>query len=65
MPFEVLRLDEAAERAALSERSLRRQIKQGVGPAVTRLGGAVRVRSDMLESWLIERTTPRQDRAAA
>ncbi len=59
MPFEVLTKSEAAERARISRRQLDYQIRAGVGPAVTRIGGAVRVRSDELQAWL-ERCTVSQ-----
>ncbi len=56
MPFEVLTKKEAAERARISRRHLNYQIKAGTGPAITRIGCAVRVRSNALENWL-ERCT--------
>ncbi len=59
MPFEVLTKSEAAERARISRRQLDYQIRAGAGPAVTRIGGAVRVRSDELQAWL-ERCTVSQ-----
>lgn len=65
MPFKMLKVSEAAEQATISKRSLDRQIKQGTGPAVTRLGGAVRVRFDELQAWLERCTASRQERAAA
>ena len=65
MSFKMLKVSEAAEQANISRRLLDRQIKQGKGPAVTRLGGAVRVRSDELQAWLERCTAPRQDQAAA
>lgn len=66
MSFEVLTKAEAAERARISRRQLEYQIAAGRGPAITRIGGSVRVRSDVLEAWL-ERCTaaqPQQNRAA-
>lgn len=59
MPFEVLTKSEAVERARISRRQLDYQIRAGAGPAVTRIGGAVRVRSDELQAWL-ERCTVRK-----
>lgn len=56
MPFEVLTMDEAAERARISRRHLDYQIAAGTGPAVTRIGGVVRIRDDQLQQWL-ERCT--------
>ena len=53
MSFEVLTKGEAAERARISRRLLDYQIKMGIGPAVTKIGGSVRVRSDELEAWLV------------
>jgi hypothetical protein len=58
MVFEILTKNEAAQRARISRRQLDYQIKAGVGPAVTRIGGAVRVRSDQLEAWLVRCTVP-------
>ena len=65
MPFKMLKVSEAAEQASISKRSLDRQIKQGTGPAVTRLGGAVRVRSDELQAWLERCTAPQPEVASA
>jgi len=56
VPFEVLTMDEAAERARISRRFLNYQIAAGAGPAVTRIGGVVRIRDDQLQAWL-ERCT--------
>lgn len=53
MSFEVLTKNEAAELARISRRQLDYRIKAGDGPAVTRIGGAVRVRSDELQAWLV------------
>jgi len=61
--FEVLTLDEAAKRARISRRQLNYQIAAGRGPAVTRIGHAVRVRSDAFEEWL-DRCTARPPRDA-
>ena len=58
MPFEVLTKDEAAERARISRRHLDYQIKAGTGPAVTQIGGAVRIRDDELQAWLERCTVP-------
>lgn len=65
MPFQILTKTEAAERAKISRRQLDCQIRAGRGPAVTKIGGSVRVRSDVLEEWL-ERCTvrPQQEQAA-
>jgi len=65
MPFKMLKVSEAAEQANISRRLLDRQIKQGTGPAVTRLGGAVRVRSDELQAWLERCTAPQPEVASA
>lgn len=65
MPFEVLTKDEAAERARISRRQLDYQIKAGAGPAVTRIGGSVRVRSDELQAWLERCTVPPLSQSAA
>jgi excisionase family DNA binding protein len=65
MGFEILTKDEAAERARISRRQLDYRIKAGAGPAVTKIGGAVRVRSDELEAWLMQCTVqPHQPDAA-
>lgn len=56
MPFDILTMDEAAERARISRRQLDYQIKAGAGPAVTRIGGAVRIRDDELQAWLVRCT---------
>jgi len=58
VPFEVLTEKEAAERARISRRHLDYQIKAGTGPAITRIGCAVRVRSDELQTWLERCTVP-------
>ncbi len=65
MPFEVLTKAEAAERARISPRQLDYQIKAGVGPAVTRIGGAVRIRDDELQAWLVRCTVPPPSHSAA
>ena len=64
MSFKMLKVSEAAEQASISRRSLDRQIKQGTGPAVIRLGGAVRVRSDELQAWLERCTVQRHSTSA-
>lgn len=56
--FDVLTKEEAADRARISRRMLDKQIRAGTGPAVTRIGGSVRVRSDELEAWLLRCTVP-------
>jgi len=58
MKFEVLTKKEAAERARISQHQLDKQIRAGTGPAVTRIGGVVRVRSDELQAWLERITKP-------
>ena len=65
MPFEVLTKDEAAKRACISRRHLDYQIAAGVGPAITRIGGAVRIRDDELQAWLIRCTAPPPPHSAA
>ncbi len=65
MNFDILTKDEAAERARISRRQLEYQIKAGKGPAVTRIGGSVRVRSDELDAWLKRCTEPQQQEQAA
>lgn len=56
MHFQVLTKDEAAERANISKRLLETQIRAGVGPAITRIGSTIRIRTDELQAWL-ERCT--------
>ena len=63
MQFEVLTKDEAAERANISKRLLETQIRAGAGPAVTRIGGTIRIRSDELAAWL-ERCTQQRSASA-
>lgn len=58
MPFDILTMNEAAERARISRRMLDYQIKAGAGPAVTRIGGSVRIRDDELQAWLERCTVP-------
>ena len=65
MPFELLTMDEAAERARISRRHLNNQIAAGAGPAVTRIGGAVRIRDDELQAWLVRCTAPPPSHSAA
>lgn len=65
MSFDVLTKDEAAKRAHISRRQLDYQIKAGAGPAVTRIGGSVRVRSDELQAWLERCTVPPPSHSAA
>ncbi len=48
---------EAATKARISVRYLRKQIANGVGPAVTKIGARVLIRSDELQAWL-KRMTP-------
>jgi len=57
--------DEAAERARILRRQLDYRIKAGAGPAVTRIGGAVRIRDDELQAWLERCTVPPPHSAAA
>ena len=64
MPFDVLTKQEAAERAKISRTMLDKQIRAGTGPAVTRIGGSVRVRSDELQAWLERCTVPQQGATA-
>ena len=52
MGFEVLTLNEAAERARVSRRQLNYRLAAGDGPALTMIGGARRIRSDILENWV-------------
>ena len=47
--FDVLTLDEAAERARVSRRQLNYRLAKGDGPALTMIGGARRIRTDLLE----------------
>jgi len=63
--FEVLTKDEAAERVRISRRQLDYRIRAGAGPAVTRIGGAVRIRDDELQSWLERCTVPPPSHSAA
>ena len=56
MPFDILTKEEAADRTRISRRMLDKQIRAGTGPAVTRIGGSVRIRDDELQAWL-ERCT--------
>lgn len=58
MGFEVLTKDEAASKARITRKALERRIRLGEGPAVVRIGGQVRVRSDELENWLRRCTVP-------
>jgi predicted DNA-binding transcriptional regulator AlpA len=50
--------DEAAEIARISRRQLDFRIKAGAGPAVTKIGGFVRIRDDELQAWLERCTIP-------
>jgi excisionase family DNA binding protein len=52
MGFDILTIDEAAERARVSRRQLNYRLAKGQGPTLTLIGGARRIRSDMLEEWL-------------
>ena len=65
MPFDVLTKEEAADRARISRRMLDKQIRAGTGPAVTKIGGSVRVRSDEFDAWLLRCTVPPPHSAAA
>ena len=65
MSFEVLTKDEDTKQARISRRQLDDQIRAGVGPAVTRIGGSARVRSDKLQAGLERRTVPPRSRSAA
>lgn len=58
MSFEILTKDEAAKQARISRQMLDKQIRNGLGPAVTRIGGAVRIRDDELQAWLVRCTVP-------
>jgi len=63
--FGILTKDEAAERARISRRQLDYRIKAGAGPAVTRIGGAVRIRDDELQAWLERCTVPSPSHSTA
>ncbi len=65
MAFGILTKDEAAERARISRRQLDYRIKAGAGPAVTRIGGAVRIRDDELQAWLERCTVPSPSHSTA
>lgn len=52
MGFDILTIDEAAERARVSRRQLNYRLAKGQGPALTLIGGVRRIRSDVLEDWL-------------
>ncbi len=54
--FELLTLDEAADRLKISSRFLRQQIAEGDGPGVTKIGHRTLVRTDLLQAW-VERLT--------
>jgi len=56
MTFECYTIDQAAAAANISSRTLMRQLANRSGPAVTKIGRRVVVRSDMLQAWL-ERCT--------
>jgi excisionase family DNA binding protein len=58
MTFEILTRDEAAKKARISTRYLDQQIAKGAGPAITRIGGRVLVRTDALQDWLDQCTGP-------
>lgn len=64
MSFKVFTKDEAAKQARISRQMLDKQIRLGAGPAVTKIGGAVRVRSDELEAWLERCTVPHAQQPA-
>ena len=59
MSVKMLKLAEVAEVANVSPYSVRRQIKCGFGPPVTKIGRVWRFRADAVEAWL-ERCTVRQ-----
>ncbi len=56
MAFECFTINQAAAVANISSRTLMRQLANRSGPAVTKIGRRVVVRSDMLQAWL-ERCT--------
>jgi hypothetical protein len=59
--MQLLRAKEAAQRARMSVRRLKRLIAAGVGPAVTRLGeghSRILVREDAFEAWVSQHTAP-------
>ena len=58
MVFDVLTIDEAAERARVSRRQLNYRLAKGEGPALTLIGGVRRIRTDVLEDWLRKCTAP-------
>lgn len=55
---ELLPLSVAAERVGMTQRGFEALLRRGDGPQVTRLGGRVLVREDMLRLWLDENTAP-------
>ena len=65
VPFDVLTKEEAADRARISRWMLDKQIRAGTGPAVTRIGGSVRIRDDELQAWLERCTAPSSSHPAA
>ncbi len=65
MAFDILTKDEVAERARISRRQLDYRTKAGAGPAITRIGGAVRIRDDELQAWLERCTIPPLSHPAA
>ncbi len=56
MAFECYTIDQAAAVANISPRTLKRRLANRSGPAVTKIGRRVVVRSDMLQAWLVRCT---------
>jgi predicted DNA-binding transcriptional regulator AlpA len=48
---QLLRLRQGAEVSGISERTLRKFIKMGTGPRVTRLGKLILIDRDALSEW--------------
>lgn len=55
--FECYTIDQAAAAANISSRTLKRRRANRSGPAVTKIGRRVVVRSDKLQAWLERCTT--------
>ena len=57
-------IGQAAKRLGVSVSLVRRLVRQGVGPTMTRVGGRWMVREDHLLAWLDERARPSESAAA-
>ena len=56
MSLELLTLKETAAKARVGLSTLNVMLARGEGPALTRIGGRVFVRTDCFDAWLEERT---------